>query len=108
MERPVFSSLACFNYDFHVTLDEKVAPTEHNYLDKAELEKRKKDEPYFMKGEQHALSVFFRLDEDVFHTYQPMPAALNVSPTPTASTPTYGRQQEFEDSPSGWPQPTYG
>lgn len=67
---PWYSSFGSdFNYDFHVTLDEKVAPTEHNYLDKAALEKRQKDEPYFMKGEQHGLSVFFRVDEDVFHTY---------------------------------------
>jgi predicted dithiol-disulfide oxidoreductase (DUF899 family) len=54
---PWFSSFGSdFNYDFHVTLDEKVAPLEHNYLDKAGLEKRKKDEPYFMQGEQHATS----------------------------------------------------
>ncbi len=26
-----------FNYDFHVTLDETVAPVEYNYRDKAEL-----------------------------------------------------------------------
>jgi predicted dithiol-disulfide oxidoreductase (DUF899 family) len=25
--------------------------------------------PNLMKGEEHGLSVFFRLDEDVFHTY---------------------------------------
>jgi predicted dithiol-disulfide oxidoreductase (DUF899 family) len=109
---PWFSSFGSgFNYDFHVTLDEKVAPTEHNYLDKAELEKRKKDEPYFMKGEQHALSVFFRLDEDVFHTYSAY-ARGTESLTDAYSlldTTSYGRQQDFEDSPPGWPQkPTYG
>jgi predicted dithiol-disulfide oxidoreductase (DUF899 family) len=66
---PWFSSFGSdFNYDFHVTLDEKVTPIEHNYLGKPELE-QKKDEPYFMKGEQHGLSVFFRVGEDVFHTY---------------------------------------
>jgi predicted dithiol-disulfide oxidoreductase (DUF899 family) len=65
-----FSSFGSdFNYDFHVTPDEKVAPINHNFLDKAELEKRSKDEPYFLKGELHGLSVFFRLDEDVFHTH---------------------------------------
>src|ERR1700688_1687440 len=36
-----FSSFGSdFNYDFHVTLDEKVAPINHNFLDKAELEKK--------------------------------------------------------------------
>ncbi len=109
---PWFSSFGSdFNYDFHVTLDEKVAPIEHNFLDKAELEKRQKDEPYFMKGEQHGLSVFFCLDDDVFHTYSTY-ARGTESLTDAYSlldTTPYGRQQDFEDSPPDWPQkPTYG
>jgi predicted dithiol-disulfide oxidoreductase (DUF899 family) len=106
-----FSSLGSqFNYDFHVTLDETVAPINHNFLDKAELEERSKDEPYFMKGEQHGLSVFFRLDEDVFHTYSTYARgteSLTNAYSLLDATP-YGRQQAFEDSPPGWPQkPTY-
>src|SRR6185436_2451868 len=54
-----------FNYDSHVTLDENVAPVEYNFRDKAELEK-KGSHP---SGEAHGLSVFFRIDDDVFHTY---------------------------------------
>jgi predicted dithiol-disulfide oxidoreductase (DUF899 family) len=108
---PWFSSFGSdFNYDFHVTLDEKIAPLEHNYLAKADLE-QKKDEPYFMKGEQHGLSVFFRVDEDLFHTYSTYARgteSLTNTYTLLDTTP-YGRQQDFEDSPSGWPQkPTYG
>jgi predicted dithiol-disulfide oxidoreductase (DUF899 family) len=107
-----FSSFGSdFNYDFHVTLDEEVAPVEHNFLDKADLEKRSKDEPYFMKGEQHGLSVFFRLDDDLFYTYSSYARGtenLTNAYTLLDTTP-YGRQQDFEDSPSGWPQkPTYG
>jgi predicted dithiol-disulfide oxidoreductase (DUF899 family) len=56
-----------FNYDFHVTNDEKVAPVEYNYRDKAEMEARKA--PNAADGEEHGLSVFFRLDDEVFHTY---------------------------------------
>ncbi len=99
-----------FNYDFHVTLDEAVAPVEYNFRDKAELEARE-EETYFLKGEQHGLSVFFRLDDDIFHTYSAYArgvegltdaySLLDVTP--------YGRQEDWEDSPSGWPQkPTYG
>src|SRR5262245_44507695 len=56
-----FSSLGSdFNYDFHVSLDESVAPIEYNYRNLAELEARKG--PNGMKGEEHALSVFFRID----------------------------------------------
>jgi predicted dithiol-disulfide oxidoreductase (DUF899 family) len=108
---PWFSSFGSnFNYDFHVMLDEKVAPPEHNYLDKAELEKRKKTEPSFMTGEQHGLSVFFRLDEDVFHTYSAYARGTEGLTDAYAllDTTPYGRQQQFEDSPTGWPQqPTY-
>ena len=36
---PWFSSFGSdFNYDFHVTLDPKVAPAEYNYRNKAEME----------------------------------------------------------------------
>jgi predicted dithiol-disulfide oxidoreductase (DUF899 family) len=98
-----------FNYDFHVTLDEQVSPVEHNYLPKIELEQRK-DEPHFLEGEQHGVSVFFRIDDDVFHTYSAYARgteALTDAYSLLDTTP-YGRQQEFEDSPPGWPQkPTY-
>ena len=108
---PWYSSFGSdFNYDFHATLDERVAPPEYNYRSKAELEQRG-DEAYFLKGEQHGLSVFFRVDDDVFHTYSSYArgvegltngySLLDVTP--------YGRQEDWEDSPPGWPQrPTYG
>lgn len=99
-----------FNYDFHVTLDPKVAPVEYNYRDKAEMEE-KKGHPVLMEGEAHGLSVFFRMDSDVFHTYSAYARgteSLTDSYRLLDVTP-YGRQQDFEESPSGWPQkPTYG
>ncbi len=56
--RPWYSSFGSdFNYDFHVTLDEHVAPVEYNYRGQAEG-----------KGEQPGTSVFFRTAADVFHT----------------------------------------
>jgi predicted dithiol-disulfide oxidoreductase (DUF899 family) len=55
--------------------------------------------------------LFFRLDDAVFHTYSAYArgvegltdaySLLDVTP--------YGRQEDWEDSPPGWPQrPTYG
>jgi predicted dithiol-disulfide oxidoreductase (DUF899 family) len=65
---PFYSSYGSdFNYDFHVTLDEAVAPVEYNYRTKAELEQR--DESYFVSGEQPGTSVFLRDGDSVFHTY---------------------------------------
>lgn len=47
-----------FNYDFHATLDEAVKPREYNYKPAPEVE-----------GEEHGYSVFFRLGDEVYHTY---------------------------------------
>jgi len=73
-----------FNYDFQVTTD---------------------------TGETHGLSVFFRIDDDVFHcysTYNRGTESLTDSYRLLDVTP-YGRQEDWEDSPAGWPQrPTYG
>jgi predicted dithiol-disulfide oxidoreductase (DUF899 family) len=105
------SSGTSFNYDFHVTQDDAVVAIQYNYRQREELEDRKMAEPWFTKGETHGLSVFFRLDDQAYHTYSTYARGcesltdafrlLDVTP--------YGRQQEFEDSPPGWPQkPTYG
>jgi predicted dithiol-disulfide oxidoreductase (DUF899 family) len=89
-----------FNYDFHVTLGPKVAPVEYNYHEEPKV-----------TGEEHGLSVFFRNGDDVFHTYSVFARGtegLTDSYALLDQTP-YGRQQDFEDSPPGWPQhPTYG
>ncbi|HTB10299.1 MAG TPA: DUF899 domain-containing protein [Bryobacteraceae bacterium] len=106
-----FSSFGSdFNYDFHVTLDPQVAPVEYNYRNQGEMEKAV-GHPVKLEGEAHGLSVFFRMDDDVFHTYSTYARGcesltdayrlLDVTP--------FGRQQDFEVSPEGWPQkPTYG
>lgn len=65
---PWYSSYGSdFNYDFHVTLDESVAPIEYNYRTKAEHEKAGMD--FFTEGEQPGHSCFLRVGEKVFHTY---------------------------------------
>jgi len=60
-----------FNYDFHVTLDESVAPVEYNYKTKAEHEQA--GTSYYFEGEQPieepGSSYFLRDDDSVFHTY---------------------------------------
>lgn len=98
-----------FNYDFHATLDESKAPIEYNFRDKAELEAR--GQAHDLKGEAHGLSVFFRLDDDIYHTYSTYARgveSLTDSYSLLDVTP-YGRQEDWEDSPDGWPQkPTYG
>ncbi|HEV7964700.1 MAG TPA: DUF899 domain-containing protein [Actinoplanes sp.] len=65
---PWYSSAGTtFNYDFHVTNDESVAPVEYNYKDKATLERE--GLAYAVNGDAQAMSVFVRDEESVFHTY---------------------------------------
>lgn len=65
---PWYSSFGSdFNYDFHVSIDESVAPVEYNYRDKAELERLGQD--YHVQGEQPGMSVFLRDGDQVFHSY---------------------------------------
>ncbi|NKF22785.1 DUF899 domain-containing protein [Solimonas marina] len=107
---PWYSSFASdFNYDFHATLDADKAPPELNYRGLDELAPNVRGRA---KGEIPGLSVFFRGDDNtVFHSYSSYARGceyltdayrlLDVTP--------YGRQEDWEDSPPGWPQkPTYG
>lgn len=108
---PWFSSFnSDFNYDFHVSQDDAIAPVQYNYRNQEELESRPGGS-YFTKGEGHGISVFFQLDDTVFHTYSTYGRgveSLTDSYRLLDITP-YGRQEDFEDSPPGWPQkPTYG
>ena len=65
---PWYSSFGSdFNYDFHVTMDESVAPVEFNYRDKAEYERA--GTAHYLSGEQPGISVFLQDGDRVFHTY---------------------------------------
>jgi predicted dithiol-disulfide oxidoreductase (DUF899 family) len=65
---PWYSSAGSdFNYDFHVSLDEDIAPLEHNYKDRAALERGM---PYIRSGaDAHGVNVFLGDGDRVFHTY---------------------------------------
>lgn len=65
---PWYSSLgSAFNYDYHATTDEQVAPVEYNYRDKTELERLGLN--YHVQGEQPGVSVFLRDGAQVYHCY---------------------------------------
>jgi predicted dithiol-disulfide oxidoreductase (DUF899 family) len=103
---PWYSSFGSdFNYDFHVSLDESVAPAEYNFEVKPKFGETE------LKGELPGLSVFLRIGDDVFHTYSAYARGLDCLDGTYAYldlTP-YGRQEEWEDSPESWPQtPTHG
>ncbi len=69
---PWYSSYGSdFNYDFHVTLDESVAPVEYNYRTRAEWEQA--GTTVYTEGdapiENPGRSAFFRDGDRIFHTY---------------------------------------
>jgi predicted dithiol-disulfide oxidoreductase (DUF899 family) len=65
-----------FNYDFHTTTDEAVAPVEYNYRDKAALEQL--GQTYHLQGEQPGASVFLRDGDRVYHTYSTYGRGLDL------------------------------
>lgn len=65
---PWYSSFESdFNYDYHVSQDEAVAPVQYNFKDKATLEAE--GDGWLARGEQGGLSVFFSKEGTVYHTY---------------------------------------
>ena len=82
---PWYSSFGSdFNYDFHVTLDEAIAPVEYNYRDKAALQQA----GGIPEGEQPGLSVFLRDGDAIFHTYSTYTRGLDLLLGTYASTST--------------------
>jgi predicted dithiol-disulfide oxidoreductase (DUF899 family) len=78
---PWYSSLGSdFNYDFHVTHDEEVAPIEWNFKTKQELTDI--GQAWAARpGEQGGVSVFYRDGDTVLHTYTGYMAADLVCTT---------------------------
>ena len=58
------------------------------------------------KGELPGLSVFLRDGDDVYHTYTTYARGLDifVNVHNLLDVTPYGRQEEWEDSPEGWPK----
>lgn len=95
---PWYSSFGSdFNYDFHVTLDESVAPVEYNYRDQAAMVAA---DPAWAgwTGEQPGLSCFLRVDDDVFHTYSSFARGAEWTGGSYAflDLTALGRQEEWE------------
>jgi len=74
---PWYSSYGSrFNYDYHVTADEQVAPVEYNYRDKAELERLGLNA--HLQGELPGVSVFLRDGAQVYHCYSSYARGLEL------------------------------
>ncbi|MDQ1467448.1 MAG: hypothetical protein QOH10_1863, partial [Actinomycetota bacterium] len=99
---PWYSSYGSdFNYDFHVTLDETVAPVEYNYRTKAEHEQM--GASLYVEGQQPVedpgRSAFLRVDDRVFHTYSVYARGLEMigGSYYLLDETALGRQEDWEE-----------
>lgn len=93
-----------FNYDFGVTIDPDVAPPQYNYQDAEALHAKGQIE--HVKGELPGLSVFLRDGNMIYHSYSTFGRGLDgiLNTHNILDLTPYGRQEDWEDSPAGWPQ----
>jgi predicted dithiol-disulfide oxidoreductase (DUF899 family) len=93
-----------FNYDFHATIDESMAPLEVNYRTRADLETAgneamswilSAEQPFEMPG----ISCFLRDGDDVFHTYSTFARGTEALGGGYAflDLTALGRQEEWEE-----------
>jgi predicted dithiol-disulfide oxidoreductase (DUF899 family) len=107
-EFPWYSSYGSdFNYDFHATLDNRVAPVLMFFRTEAELAET--DEPWSddLNGtEMPGLSAFLRVDDEVFHTYSTFGRGIQEfhNGYPYLDLTALGRQEEWEE-PKGRAEP---
>lgn len=97
---PWYSSFGtAFNYDFHVTNDEAMAPVQYNYKSKDEiLSDQNPLNRGLVKGEGPGMSVFLAEGGEIFHTYSTYARGLDtmlVTNRLLDLTPL-GRQDEVE------------
>ncbi len=97
---PWYSSCGSdFNYDFHVTLDDSVAPIEYNFQTTDDQEDTSSDAEGEGSSETPGRSCFLREGESVFHTYSVYARGLETvgGAYYFLDETALGRQEEWEE-----------
>jgi predicted dithiol-disulfide oxidoreductase (DUF899 family) len=109
-----------FNFDFHVSLDDKVAPVEYNYRTRAEHERA--GTAYYLEGtppfDLPGISCFLRDGKRIYHTYSAFARGCESvgGSSYFLDLTALGRQEEWEEpkgrltglgTPAGSPQIRY-
>ncbi|MCE7988573.1 MAG: DUF899 domain-containing protein [Caldilinea sp. CFX5] len=98
---PWYSSYGSdFNYDFHVTLDDRVAPVLDYFLTEAELAEKGTPWTEDRRGEElPGISAFLRVDEAVFLTYSTYGRGIEEFHygIPYLDLTVLGRQEAWEE-----------
>src|SRR3954469_20182975 len=99
---PWYSSAGSdFNYDFHATIDERVAPVLLNYRSEAELAEKGFEWGPARRGDYPGISTFLRDGDRVFHTYSTFARGLEQPGGTSAylDLTALGRQEAWEEPP---------
>jgi predicted dithiol-disulfide oxidoreductase (DUF899 family) len=97
---PWYSSAGSdFNYDFHATIDERVAPVLLNYRTEAELAEAGTPWTASRRGDWPGVSAFLRVGDEVFHTYSTFARGIEQAPVAGhyLDLTALGRQEEWEE-----------
>ncbi len=105
---PWYSSYGSdFNYDFHATLDDRVAPVLLFFRTEAELAEAGTPWAESMRGEEMpGISAFLRVGDEVFHTYSTYGRGIEEfhNGNPYLDLTALGRQEAWEE-PAGRAEP---
>ncbi|MFH0519957.1 DUF899 domain-containing protein [Streptomyces sp. M41] len=97
---PWYSSAGSdFNYDFHATVDERVAPV--RIFDRSEAELAEAGMPFSeeLRGDWPGISAFLRVGDEVFHTYSAYGRGIEQFHygIPYLDLTALGRQEDWEE-----------
>jgi predicted dithiol-disulfide oxidoreductase (DUF899 family) len=105
---PWYSSYGSdFNYDFHATLDDRVAPVQLYFRTEAELAEAGTPWTNDMNGEEMpGISAFLQVEGEVFHTYSTFGRGIEEfhNGYPYLDLTALGRQEAWEE-PAGRAEP---
>jgi predicted dithiol-disulfide oxidoreductase (DUF899 family) len=99
---PWYSSYGSeFNYDFHATVDERVAPVLLEFRTEAELAEAGTPwgEGWRVRGDQPGISAFLRAGDEIFHTYSTFGRGIEEFHygIPYLDLTALGRQEAWEE-----------
>jgi predicted dithiol-disulfide oxidoreductase (DUF899 family) len=97
---PWYSSYGSdFNYDFHATVDDRVAPVQIFHRTEAELTAAGAPYDQSMRGDWPGLSAFLRIGDEVFHTYSTFGRGIEEfhNGNNYLDLTVLGRQEEWEE-----------
>jgi predicted dithiol-disulfide oxidoreductase (DUF899 family) len=97
---PWYSSAGTdFNYDFHATVDDRVAPVLLNFRTEAELAAAGKPWSEGSRGDWPGISAFLRVGDAVYYTYATFGRGIEFTwaGSPYLDLTALGRQEEWEE-----------